>query len=122
MSVQHSAIGSSGPWGVAATVLWLGLLALAIPGLLSSRGDRRFRILLGATLASQVLLHMIYGEETFLYTMHVAPLLVLSAAFATTATAWRRAILVLAISLTVVAAVANASQLATAMRFFSPTS
>jgi hypothetical protein len=91
-------------------------------GLLSSRGDRRLRIVLGGTLAGQVLLHMVYGEETFLYTMHVAPLLILAAALATTATAWRRTILLLAVALTGVAAVGNASQLAIAMKFFSPAS
>ncbi len=122
MSVQHSAIGSSGPWGVVATGLWLGLLAFAMGGLLPSRENRRFRIVLGATLAGQLLLHMVYGEETFLYAMHVAPLLILATALATTATAWRRTILLLAVALTVVAAVGNASQLAIAMKFFSPAS
>jgi hypothetical protein len=122
MSVQHSAIGSSGPWGVAATMLWGALLALTARGFLSSRGDRRFRVVLASILAGQVLLHMVYGEETFLYALHFAPLLILAAALATAATAWRRTILVLAVALTVAAGVNNASQVATAMRFFSPAS
>jgi hypothetical protein len=122
MSVQHSAIGSSGPWGVAATTLWGALLAIAARGLLSSRGDARFRIVLASTLAGQVLLYMVYGEETFLYTLHVIPLLVLAAALAVATTSWRRTILVLAVALTFAAAVNNALQLATAMRFFSPAS
>jgi hypothetical protein len=121
MSVQLSAIGTSGAWGMAATILWAALLALAALGLLSSRGDRRFRIVLGSTLAGQILLHLIYGEETFLYMLHVAPLLILAAALAAAATPWRRIILALAVALAFTAAMNNASQLATAMAFFSRT-
>jgi hypothetical protein len=119
MSVQHSVIGSSGPWGVAATVLWGALLVLAAIGLLSGGGNRAVRFVLGSTIAGQVLLHTIYGEETFLYTMHVAPLLILAAAFASTTTPWRRTILALAVALACAAAVNNAAQLATAVAFFA---
>jgi hypothetical protein len=80
------------------------------------------RVVLACTLAGQVLLHMIYGEETFLYALHFAPLLVLAAALAAAATAWRRTILVLAVALAFAAGVNNASQVATALRFFSPAS
>jgi len=121
MSVQASALGSSGAWGVAATILWAALLALAALGLLSSRGDLRFRIVLGSTLAGQVFLHMIYGEETFLYVLHFAPLLILAAALAAAATPWRRIVLALAVALAFTAAMNNASQLATAMAFFART-
>jgi hypothetical protein len=119
MSVQHSAIASSGPWGVAATTLWGALLVATAVGLLTSRRDRRVRIVLGATLAGQVLLHLIYGEETFLYAMHVAPLLILAGTLALASTRWRRAILALAVVLAFTAFVNNASQLRTAMAFFS---
>jgi hypothetical protein len=119
MSVQRSAIGSSGAWGVAATALWGALLVLTIVGLLSSRGHPRFRFVLGFTLAGQVLVHMLYGEETFLYVMHVVPLLVLGVALAAAASPWRRIILVVAVAMTFAAAVNNASQLAAAMGFFS---
>ncbi len=119
MSVQLSAIGSSGAWGVAATVLWAALLALAAIGLVSARGDRSIQLVLGSTIAGQVLLHTIYGEETFLYTMHIAPLLILAAALASTTTPWRRTILALAVALAVAAAVNNWTQLATAIRFFA---
>jgi hypothetical protein len=119
MSVQHSAIASSGPWGGVATVLWAALLAIGVWVLLTSRRQVPVRIVLGATLAGQVVLHLIYGEETFLYSLHVVPLLVLAAAFAAASVPWRRAILVLAAALTVAAAINNAAQLAAAMAFFS---
>lgn len=119
MSVQHSPIGSSGGWGVAATILWGALIVATLFGLFTSRGDRPLRIVLGATLAGQVLLHLIYGEETFLYALHLAPLLILSAALAVASTTWRRLILALAVALAIAAAVNNASQLGTALGFFS---
>jgi len=119
MSVQHSPIGSSGSWGVAATILWGALIVATVFGLFTSRGDLRLRIVLGATLTGQVLLHLIYGEETFLYALHLAPLLILSAALAAASTTWRRLILALAVALAVAAAVNNASQLGAALGFFS---
>ena len=95
------------------------LLAVTCVGLLTSREHVRARFVLGATLAGQVLLHLIYGEETFLYAMHVAPLLILASALAAASTFWRRIILLLAVALALTAAVNNVSQLTTAMAFFS---
>jgi hypothetical protein len=43
----------------------------------------RFRIMLGVTLLGQLVLHMVYGNETFLYSLHVMPLLILVAAAST---------------------------------------
>ncbi len=121
MSVQHSPIASSGAWGVAATIAWAALVASALAGLASSRGNDRVRFVLFATLAGQVLLHLLYGEETFLYSVHVAPLLVLTAALGSVSR-WRRVILVIAIVLACTAAVNNVRQLDTALSFFSRTS
>lgn len=64
-----------------------------------------------------VLLFMICGEETFLYSLQIAPLLVLAAALATR-TPQRRSVLGPAGALTVAAAVNNARQLPDAMAFF----
>ena len=122
MSVQHSSLGSSGAWGVAATTLWAALLVSTLFGLWTSGGHRRFRFVLAATIAGQVLLHLLYGEETFLYVLHVAPLLILAAALAAASTTWRRAILVLALALAFTGGVNNAWQLRTALAFFSRTS
>jgi hypothetical protein len=122
MSVQQSPLGSSGAWGVAATALWAALLVSTLFGLWTSGEHRRFRIVLAATIAGQVLLHLLYGEETFLYALHVAPLLILTAALAAGSTTWRRPILALALVLAFTAAVNNASQLGTALAFFSRTS
>jgi hypothetical protein len=104
-------------WGLLATALWLPMLGFAIRGLAASAANPGFRAALAATLAGQVLLFMIYGEETFLYSLQVAPLLVLAAALATR-TPQRRIVLGLAGALIVAAAVNNARQLAEAMAFF----
>src|SRR3954464_7363078 len=118
MSVQHSAIASSGAWGALATILWAALIVVTSIGIATSRRHRHVRIVLFTTLAGQVLLHLIYGEETFLYSMHLAPLLVLAAAAGTASSAWRRAILALVVLLTFAAAVNNFSQLGAALAFF----
>jgi hypothetical protein len=43
----------------------------------------RFRVMLGLTLLGQLMLHMVYGNETFLYSLHFMPLLILVAAAGT---------------------------------------
>lgn len=79
-SVQASAIGSAGLLGWVATLLWLGLLGLGLRGLLTHReGWDRARLVLGLTVLGQLALHMVYGDELFLYSLHWLPLLVLIA-------------------------------------------
>ena len=68
--------------GWAAIVAWLGLLLLGILGLRDAADVRALRLALLLTLAGQFALHVVYGEETFLYSLHFLPLLVLLAAFA----------------------------------------
>jgi hypothetical protein len=121
MSVQRSPIASSRAWGVAATIVWAALVASALWGLASSRGNPRVRFVLFATRAGQLLLHLVYGEERFLYATHVASLLVLTAALGS-ASPWRRVILALAIALACTAAMNNAVQLGAALSVFSRTS
>jgi hypothetical protein len=42
----------------------------------------RIRLIIGLTLAGQLVLHLLYGEETFLYSLHYLPLLIATAALA----------------------------------------
>jgi hypothetical protein len=83
MSVQRSEPGSTGPCGKIAITAWAILLLLGLAGLFLVRGNIPFRIALGLILLSQMGLHILYGEETFLYGLHFAPLLVVLAALAT---------------------------------------
>jgi hypothetical protein len=68
--------------GWAAIIAWLALLVLGIVGLRDAADVRPLRVALLLTLAGQFGLHVVYGEETFLYSLHFMPLLVLLAAFA----------------------------------------
>ncbi len=43
-------------------------------------GQRKVKIVLGFTIVGQLSLHLLYGEETFLYSLHWLPFLVLLAA------------------------------------------
>ncbi|MBD1909873.1 MULTISPECIES: hypothetical protein [unclassified Leptolyngbya] len=78
---QMSAAGSGSSWGAIAVGLWMALLGLGFWGFFRSREHTKFRLVLGLSLAGQVLLHLIYGEETFLYSLHFLPLLILVAAW-----------------------------------------
>jgi len=80
LTFQGSRVLSGGSLGVGATLLWIGLLALGAYGLLRTRANSRARFVLGASLVFQYALHLVYGGETFLYSIHWWGLLVLTVA------------------------------------------
>jgi hypothetical protein len=116
LSVQHSWPGTGTPFGAVAIALWVVLLGLGIWGAVTTRECRRLRVALGIVLGGQLVLHLLYGLETFTYAAHYGPLLVVLAAWSVR-TRWRRAALVLAAGLLVSAAVNNVWQFARACSY-----
>ncbi len=119
MTVQPSRPGSATPWGAAAVLLWAALLGLGGWGWWQRmRTDaRRVPVMLGLLLAGQLGLHMVYGaEETFLYALHWAPLLIVLAALGTLTRA-RLVALALAAALAVCAGINNVRQFGAATAF-----
>ena len=92
LSVQGSTLGSSGSIGAAATVLWAALLSIGIASLMRSHGPAVARRSVAPALVAQLIFYNCYGEESCLYALHVAPLLVVCAS-AATATPFRRWVL-----------------------------
>lgn len=80
MITQTSVPGSASYWGAVGVGLWAALLALGISSLFSLSQQLKFRLVLGLTIFGQLGLHLIYGEETFLYSLHFLPLLITLAA------------------------------------------
>ncbi|MBW4524925.1 MAG: hypothetical protein KME18_06970 [Phormidium tanganyikae FI6-MK23] len=83
MSVQTSVAGSGSAFGGIALVLWLLVLGLGIYTLFTLQTHSKLRLILGITLIAQVLLHLAFGSETFLYSLHFVPLLIVCAALTT---------------------------------------
>jgi hypothetical protein len=117
MTVQHSAIGGSTIAGAVAACSWLLLLGGGAYAM--ARTERRgpFERVLAGTIASQIALHLVFGEQTFLYTPHVLPLLVLVAARAATLPRVRALTLALAAVLIVTGGINNVRQFRIATRF-----
>ena len=82
LTVQLSAPGSGSLAGTLALGLWSVLLVAGALGLARSPKWRDFGKVLALTLAAQVAMHLVYGEETFLYAAHFLPLLLAVAVFA----------------------------------------
>ena len=116
MSVQLSAPGSAGFLGKVAVGMWLGLLVLGLWGFLFLGRQHRFRIVLALTFFAELALYLCFGAETFLFTLHFIPLLVIIAALGTL-TALRPVVLILAGALVVSAGINNASQFNRATEF-----
>jgi hypothetical protein len=76
MHTQASWLGSGSIWGVGAVIVWAALLGLGLWALFTLKQQPRFRLFLGAPIAGQYLLHVVYGKETFLYSLHFLPLLI----------------------------------------------
>lgn len=116
MTIQASPLGSGSLWGIIAVVLWAALLGLGLWGLFSIRKHLQLRVVLGLTLLGQLILHLVYGTETFLYALHFLPLLVVLAALGTLTRA-RPLALLLAGLLVLSAGVNNGLQLSKATAF-----
>ena len=117
MSVQHSPLWSGSLLSVIATGLWVVLLGVGVWGAVRDEQNRPFVQVLGLTLLGQLVLHLVYGgEETFLYSLHWLPLLVILAAFGTR-TRIRGLIVVLAGALIVCGGINNGVQFERAVQF-----
>ena len=80
LTFQFSSPGSAGPLGLVAVGLWSVLLLNGVWRLLTLDHHLRFRLVLGGLLAFEFLLHLLYGEETFVYSLNFIPLLLAVAA------------------------------------------
>jgi hypothetical protein len=109
-SLQHTALGQIGVLKVLAIASWLGLLCAAVWALARLPQYPRFRATLALSIAGQIALHLVYGNETFLYALDWIPLLVTAGALATLARG-RWIVLALAAIFAVTAGIHNAQQL-----------
>jgi hypothetical protein len=117
MSIQRAPIGGNSLVWRSAAIAWLVLLACGVWGavnLVSSSAVVRTVCML---VTAQIGLHVLYGTETFLYALHLVPLLVILASLSAK-TAFRPAAVVLAVALLVLGGVNNARQWREAREFF----
>ncbi len=106
LSMQSSGPGSTGPLGMLGVIVWSLLLGLGIWTLLMRKIAPGLQFALGLTLFGQLSLHLVYGEETFLYSLHFLPLLVTMSALSTL-TELRVTVLALALLLIPIAGINN---------------
>jgi hypothetical protein len=104
MTVQRSLPLTTGLVGALATLSWLALLGLGVWAAYKTRP--RLATLCGLIAVGQLALHTVFGSQTFLYTMHFLPLLIVVAACATF-TKHRNAALALACIVSVTAGMNN---------------
>jgi hypothetical protein len=109
-SVQGALSWHLTPAGPVALGIWVVLLAAGLWALLTVTSLKRFRTVLALTLAGQLALHLLYGNETFLYVLDFMPTLVLMAALATF-TRLRWAVLAAAVLATFTCAYHNYAEL-----------
>jgi hypothetical protein len=117
MLIQPSNSGSAGVWSVISTLLWGGLLGAGLWATASLRDRGRWRLYLALLLVGQLLLHLLFGNETFLYTPNFLPVVLVVGAMAALTPA-RRAVLVVMATLVVTNAIGNAIQWRHARDFF----
>lgn len=81
LSVQMSLPGSGSVVAVLAAVVWGALLILGLWAAVTVKTSRNLRLTVGLSLLAQFLLHLVYGDETFLYSLHYMPLLLVLSSF-----------------------------------------
>lgn len=82
LSLQAVPVLGAGWLHPLALLVWSLLFAAGAWGLVRAAGWARFAVVLGVTLGTQVVMHLIYGDETFLYAAHLLVLLLAVAMFA----------------------------------------
>ncbi|MBK8277205.1 MAG: hypothetical protein IPK92_15640 [Nitrospira sp.] len=81
LTVQTALPGSAGALGALATVAWTALLAFGVWSLFTVKTLFPLKAVLVLSLVGQLALHVLYGQETFLYSLHFLPLLITLVAF-----------------------------------------
>ena len=81
LSVQMSLPGSGSIVAVLAVVIWGALLILGLWAAVTLKTGRNLRLTVCLSLLAQFLLHLVYGDETFLYSLHYMPLLLVLSSF-----------------------------------------
>jgi hypothetical protein len=114
LSFQHAGLGSLHFLKLTALMCWVCLLGFAAWSVACLPQYPRFRIMLALSIAGQIVLHLVYGNETFLYALDWMPLLVAAAALATL-TRWRKLVLVIAAVFAITAGIHNATELKSAL-------
>jgi hypothetical protein len=118
LSVQSSPAFSSNWVASTAVVLWGVLLAAGLLRLVWGNGPIRFRLVVGSVLLAQLMMHELYGPETFLYALNFVPLLFVTAGIAML-DAGRRVLAALAVAAAVLTLGNNLYQFDRAVRSLS---
>lgn len=92
---------------------WVALIGIGIYSLVRARSKRKLVFVLAGTVVGQFGLHLVYGEETILYSLHYLPVLVILIAIGCTMFA-RTLSRALACVVIVCATIVNVSQLSSA--------
>jgi hypothetical protein len=117
MTVQSSVPGSAGLASLVAVVLWVVLLGVGLWSLWRDRDRPAMRLFVATFLAGQLALHLLYGNETFLYAPNFLPAFIVLVAFGALGP-HRRLVVPLAALLALTNAVSNGRQWRNATRFF----
>jgi hypothetical protein len=83
LSVNRSGVGSGSVFGRLSVGLWLVLLGLGAWASWRVGPTQDGRLVLWLLILGQIGLHVVYGDEMFLYTLHLLPLLILLVALTT---------------------------------------
>jgi hypothetical protein len=83
MSVQFARLAAGGPARRTGLIAWFALVAIGLYGWLQSIGTSGVMRAVGVVAAAEITLHVLYGTETFLYSLNLVPLLVIIAACGT---------------------------------------
>lgn len=75
LSFLNSSIAPNNLIALSANAIWLAILAISAIAVQLMKDYKVLKFTIYATIAGQLLLHLFYGEELFLYSLHFLPLL-----------------------------------------------
>ena len=83
LSVQHADLGAGGWPRRVGLLAWAALLAIGFTGFVRTLRTSGPALTVAAIVVAEVSLHLVYGTETFLYSLNLVPMLIVIAAHGT---------------------------------------
>ncbi len=117
MTVQNSNLIPENIFGVMAVFLWMFLLFYGLWNMFKQNKNKKFILIVLLLLGGQLGLHIFYGEETFLYSLHFFPLLLVASSYSLNSK-YRNIILVSISFLIIFSGINNIQQFSVAKIFF----
>ncbi|MBT3239571.1 MAG: hypothetical protein HON98_07070 [Chloroflexi bacterium] len=120
MTIQNSSILPDTWLEGVSILLWIVILSIGVINFFSIKMKTKFQAIIGILILGQLILHILYGSETFLYSLNFLPLIIILASYSFKLNTRKLSLGLIAI-LIIVAGINNYNKFNIARNLYEPT-